>query len=115
MIETIVRGHLLGALDVPVVFEVPEKKPAAFVLLEKVGSGRRDHVDAARIAVQSWAGSLAEAAALNERAKAAMDELWLKPEIYASRLDTDYNWTEPQTKDYRYQAIYNITYQEEAT
>ena len=35
MIEETVRKHLAGELDVPVYMELPEKPPAAFVLVEK--------------------------------------------------------------------------------
>ena len=60
--------------------------------------------------MQSYAPSLFEAAELNERVKAAMDDLILLPDIFSAKLDSDYNFTDTATKQYRYQAVYNITY-----
>ena len=99
MIETTVLDYLSSALPEPCSLEVPERPPARFVLLEKT-----------TFAVQSYAPSLFEAAELNERVKAAMDDLILLPDIFSAKLDSDYNFTDTATKQYRYQAVYNITY-----
>ena len=110
MIETIVLDYLSSVLPEPCSLEVPERPPARFVVLEKTGSSRKNFIDTAIFAVQSYAPSLFEAAELNERVKAAMDDLILLPDIFSSKLDSDYNFTDTATKKYRYQAVYNITY-----
>ena len=51
-----------------------------------------------------------KAAELNETVKAAMDELAELRGIGSVSLNSDYNFTDSTTKQYRYQAIYNITY-----
>ena len=113
MIEQIVREHIEKAIDVPVYMEVPAKMPGTFITLEKTGSGRTNHIDAATFAVQSWAESLQAAAELNQQAKKAMDSLIEEAEIARSRLNSDYNFTDTSTKKYRYQAVYDLTYYEE--
>ncbi len=113
MIETIVLEALENELSVPVVFEAPEEKPARYVVLEKTGSQRTNRIDSAIFAIQSIAGSLYEAAALNEEVKAVMDQLpYLAEEVFGAELNSDYNFTDTETKERRYQAVYNITYKE---
>ena len=110
MIETIVLDYLSSVLPEPCSLEVPERPPARFVVLEKTGSSRENYINTASFAVQSYGPSLFEAAELNERVKAAMDELIQLPDIISSDLDSDYNFTDTSTKRYRYQAVYDIIY-----
>lgn len=108
MIEKIAINHLSTALTVPVYMEIPENPPNTFVLVEKTGSSRTNRVNRATLAVQSWAGSLLAAAELNERVKAAMDELAGIDNVSACRLNSDYNFTDTTTKHYRYQAVFDL-------
>lgn len=111
MIEKIVLNHLKAELaPAKVSLEVPEGPPAEYVVLEKTGSRRQNHIDMATFAVQSCSTTLEKAAILNEKAKAAMDSLVQQPEVSASKLNSDYNFTDTRTKKYRYQAVYNIYY-----
>ena len=110
MIETIVLDYLSSVLPEPCSLEVPERPPALFVVLEKTGSSSENYINTASFAVQSYAPSLFEAAELNERVKAAMDDLIQLPDIFSSDLDSDYNFTDTSTKRYRYQAVYDIIY-----
>lgn len=112
MIELTVLNYLNDALTVPVKMEVPKNPPKKFVVLEKTGSSRENYLNAATFAVQSYAGSLAEAAALNEEVKAAIDNMIELDAISACRLNSDYNFTDTATERYRYQCIYVITYLE---
>ena len=48
------------------------------------------------------------AAALNEEVKKAVDSLIELNEIASVTLNTDYNFTDTTTKQYRYQAVYDI-------
>lgn len=110
MIEEIAINHLSTALTVPVYMEIPENPPNKFVLVEKTGSSRTNRVNRATLAVQSWAGSLLEAAELNERVKAAMNELADIDDVSACRLNRDYNFTDTTTKHYRYQAVFDLVF-----
>lgn len=111
MIEKTMLDYLIGALDVPVYMEVPKDLPETFVTLQKTGSSRHWRVDHATFAIQSWAGSKIEAAALNESVKAALDEFGeTSGSVGACRLNSDYDYTDASTKRYRYQAVYDVTY-----
>ena len=108
MIELTVLNYLTEELDVPVYMETPEEIPESYVLIQKTGSGRDNRIDRATFALQSIAPSLYEAAVLNESVKAAMDTM--DEGIFGADLNSDYEYTNQQTKQYRYQAVYDIYY-----
>lgn len=110
MIEKIVLDYLSSELSSIVVMERPEEPPAKYHIIEKTGSGSVDHIDSATIAIRSYAPSLLEAAQLNEAVKTAMESITELANVGKVKLNSDYNFTDASTKEYRYQAIYNITY-----
>lgn len=110
MIETIVRGYLVGQLSVPVLLEDPPDPPEAFVLLEKTGGVERNHIQTASLAVQSYGATLYKAAQLNEAVKDAMRSMTALPEISQCRLNSDYPYNDTATKRYRYQAVFDVVY-----
>lgn len=108
MIEKIVLDYLNEVLSVPAYLEKPEKETEKYVLIEKTGSAKKDFVESATIALQSYANSLWEAANLNKEVKTAMDNIIRLDSISSSKLNTDYNYTDTSKKKYRYQAIYDL-------
>lgn len=110
MIEEIVLDYLNKVLDVPVDTEMPENNPSKYVLIEKTGSSSENFIKSATIALKSHATSLYEAAELNEKVKAAMDNIVVLDTISSSKLNTDYNFTDTTKKRYRYQAVYDLFY-----
>lgn len=107
MIEKIVLDYLSDKLDVPAFMEIP-KKEDTFVLLEKTGSAQRDKIYDATIAIQSYAPSMFEAATLNQKVKDAMNDIIELNEICRVRLNSDYNYTDIESKRYRYQAVFDL-------
>lgn len=114
MIETTVVKWLADELGVPVYAEMPEKPPPEFIIVEKTGSAGDRYVPQAVAAVQSYAPSLAEAAKLNSRAKAAMlgDDFLSLDEIVGCGCSSDCFFPDARIKKYRYQAIFTIRYYE---
>lgn len=112
MIEEKLLNYLAGQLEVPVHMEVPEDAPDEFVVIEKTGSGMENYIYTATFAVQSYAPSMYEAAALNEMVKDAMSGLTTLPCVSRSALNSDYNFTDTTKKRYRYQAVYDIVHTE---
>jgi hypothetical protein len=108
LIEIVLKAYFDSALSDPVYMEKPATAPAKYVLMEKTGSNRGNRLNSSTFAFQSYAGSLYEAALLNEQVKEAADELVLLDEIASVRLNSDYNFTDTATKQYRYQAVYDI-------
>lgn len=112
MIEKTVLDYLNRKLEQPVWLQVPEGEdlPASYVLIEKTGSSRANRISAATIAIQSYASRMIDAAELNEAVKAVMDDIVMLDVIGSSKLNSDYNFTDTETKKYRYQAVYDITH-----
>lgn len=110
MIELIVQHYLVDALGLPVLMETPEKRPDRYVLVEKVGGSESNFINSATLAIQSIAPSLYEAAALNEEVKRAMGGIVWLDAVSRCVLNSDYNYTNTATKQYRYQAVFDLTY-----
>ena len=108
MIELVILNHLKDGLDVPVFMEKPTNAPSEYVLFEKTGGGRNETMPSATFAFQSYSTSLFKAAVLNEAVKNEVDHLVLLDEIRGITLNTDYNFTDTTTKQYRYQAVFDI-------
>ena len=109
MIAKDLLDYLGEALSVGVYMESPEEL-TNYLLLDQTGSSRNDHIITTTIAVQSYAPSLYEAMVLNESVKAAMEGFAQLANVTRVELDTDYNFTNTVTKQYRWQAVYNITH-----
>lgn len=111
MIELTVYNYLKRILtDVTVTTEIRQGMPDSFVFIEKTGSSMRDRLNVSKVAVQSYASSLYNAMLLNERTKEAMLNMVSEPEITNVELNSDYNYTDTQTKQPRYQAVFEITH-----
>lgn len=110
MIEIIVKEYLSKQLEIEVVTERSDAKMKKYLLIEKTGSSRKNFIDTATITIRSYAESMYEAAALNERVKKAMDDIAVLSNVSKSELNSDYNFTDTTKKEYRYQAVYDITY-----
>ena len=110
MIEKIVFDYLSQMLGVPVRTEKLGNVPEEYVLIEKTGSSVENHINSSTIAIQSYSDTLYNAALLNDQVKQAMDHMAESTNIYKSSLNSDYNFTDTNTKQYRYQAVYDIYY-----
>lgn len=113
MIETTILNHLMDTLEMNDVYmEVPDDPPASFVVVEKTGGGETNQIGEATFAVQSYGPSLLAAATLNDVVKSAMKTLPNNADVARCSLDSDYNFTDTETKRYRYQAVFDITHYE---
>ena len=115
MIEEIVLSFLrekLGGLDPPLdaFMEKEQDPPGEYVLIEKTGSRRENEILFATFAVQSYAGSMHRAAEINRLVISWMDELPDERNVFACYLNSDYNFTDVTTREYRYQAVFEIVY-----
>jgi len=108
MIEITIFNYLNNALSVPVYTELPKEKPQRFVVLDKIGSSKENYLPSSTIAFQSYAESKFQAALLNEQVKEAIENMIVLDGISKVELNSDYNFTDTTTKEYRYQAVYEI-------
>ena len=110
MIESVLYNYLNARLSVPVYCEIPPEKPGTYVAFEKTSGAMSNRIASATIAVQSHAPSLFEAAQLNEDAKTAMLDAIELDDIASVRLNSDYNYTDGSLRQYRYQAVFDVTH-----
>ena len=109
MIAKDLLDYLSAELSVGVYMEAPEQL-TNYVLLDQTGTSRANHIITTTIAIQSYAPSLYEAMLLNEEVKEAMDGVLGLEQVTRVELETDYNFTNTATKQYRWQAVYLITH-----
>ena len=110
MIEIDVLNYLKADKGLKVYMEIPKEKPSSFYILEKTAGGQTDKVNTSTFVVQSYAPTLYDAALMNETAKSAMSDLINLDVVSRVELNSDYNYTDPTTKQYRYQAVFVLTH-----
>lgn len=110
MIEKIILDYLSSVLTVGCYMERPEEKPETYIIIEKTGGTETNNIKSATVAIQSYAPTLYQTAALNEEVKEAMKNIVTLDDVSACRLNSDYNYTDTRSKEYRYQAVFNIYY-----
>ena len=109
MIETLIIDYLSEHLEVFVGMEAPEQT-TDYVLIDKTGSSRTNHIITSSFAIQSYGASLYDAMLLNAEVAEAMEGFIELDQITRVELETDYNYTNTETKQYRWQSVYNITH-----
>ena len=109
MIAKTLLDYLNDTLDVPVRMEAPEQL-SDYVLIDQTGSSRTNHIITTTFAIQSYGDTLYEAMVLNDAVKDAMVGFAELGNITRVELQTDYNYTNTATKQYRWQAVYLITH-----
>ncbi len=96
-------------LDVNAYAESPEEL-TDYVLVEQTGSSRNNHITTTTFAIQSYGTSLLDAMTLNGEVEMAMSDFAQLNRVARVELETDYNFTNTETKQYRWQAVYNVTH-----
>ena len=110
MIETIIRDYLLEELDVPVYIDVPANPGDSYVVIERTGGGENEHIRSATITVQSYGPRKTSAAELHEQILSTLPDIATGEVVSACDLNAEYDYTDTQTKRYRYQAVFDIIY-----
>ena len=117
MIETTIIQYLLDKTSAgkSVFAERQKKPPKKYILIEKTGSSMDNMIPTSTIAIQSvvdsmQGGTMLDAMSLNDEVKNVMDGLMALDIIVRVGLNSDYNYTDDSTKEYRYQAVYQITH-----
>lgn len=110
MIEKTILDYLNENVDVPAKMEHGTDETGQYVVIEKTGGSRTNFIYNSTITVQSYADSMYNAAALNEKVKNAMFAMPDEGEVVSVTLNSDYNYTDTTTKKYRYQAVFNVVH-----
>lgn len=110
IIEEVVRDYLDEQLTVPVLLQRTQKMTVPYVMIEKTGGGQTNRINSATIAVQSIGASIHVASDLNEQVKAAMGDIVTLSEVSNVSLNSDYNFTDEERDEFRYQAVFELTH-----
>lgn len=110
-IEATIIAYLQQALEVPTCAELPgDYRGGARCVVERLGGGQTEKLDSALLAVQSYAPSLREAAALSGRVCQAMLDAVTLDAIAKVTKNSEYNYTDEAGGRYRYQAVFDLVY-----
>ena len=101
--------------------ERPLNIPSEYILIEKTGSSRDNFITTSTITIQcisdsAQGRSMLQAMVLNDEVKDALlgDSLSYglveEDDIVSVELNSDYNFTNTETSEYRYQAVYVVTH-----
>lgn len=96
--------------------EPRETTPFPYFVVEITAGGERSHLRNATVAVSSYGATMTEAASASSDVLIPRMRLLAElPAVTHCGLNSDSNFTDTATKRYRYQAVFEITYYEEAT
>lgn len=89
--------------------DAPNPAPPSFVTVERTGGGTYDKVDSAQLAVQAWADGRKAAADMADELARALESLSGTLGLGRVRVQSLYNWPDPQTRRARYQLTVEAT------
>ena len=120
IIEEVLIKYLTDASIVgSSVYAMTPKQPldGDYIVIDKTGSAYQNGISRATVAIQSISSeSLYKASQINEDVIGAMEYFPANvTNVFGCHLQSDYNFTNTATKQYRYQAVYEITYKREDT
>lgn len=114
MIEKIIISYLGSVMNINVYAERPENPPEEYILIQRTSRDRENWITSDMIVVQSISSlSKLRAATINDELERAMRDLTDLENISRCKLNSSYDFTDTETKEYRYQAVFDITYMEE--
>lgn len=111
MIEKIIIDYLI-AQDIPgvgtnVYAEVPETPPERYITVRRAAGSITNRIRNSNVVTEAVSRvSLFDAAEIHEAVIAALQEIRDYTELYSCRLNSDYNATRTETKEYAYQALW---------
>lgn len=110
MIESAIIAYLKEKLPgEKISAEVPKGMPQRFITVERTGSQQLGvGFYESTVAVQSWETSKAKAAQLSEKVCRAMEIMPDFEDCVTRSTGADYDFTDTETKRYRYQAVFTI-------
>lgn len=110
IIESLIINHLNNNLSVEAHSLIPANKPDSFVVVERTGGNINNHIKSGMFVTDCYAQTMEAAAELCEAVIAAMENLNIYNEVASVRLNSHYNDTDTASHEYRYGALFEVTY-----
>ena len=108
MIEVLLKKYLEEQTKLKIYLMLPINKPDKFISFEKIGGSYDNMLKSSTFAIQIWGESLYDVASLNEVVKSCLINFVENERISKVKIDSDYNFTDTETKKYRYQIVVDI-------
>ena len=109
MILETIRRYIADHSGYPAWTERPKEPPARYYIIDKSGGNCRNFIHYSLFVVQSYAETMADAAQMNERLIEIMTKgLIAENEISSVSVNSNYDYTDTDAKQYRYQAVFDI-------
>lgn len=109
VINYLIGESLYGILD-HVYAETPVNPPENYVLIQRTGGGVTNRIREHNIITETISRKSKETAmGLHEEVVEAMLRMADTADVYRCRLNSDYESTRADRKEYRYQALWEIT------
>lgn len=110
MLEVTLKQYLDTKVDVPVYLEVPADAAKEYYALERVGGSEDDKIFHSSFTIESVGKSLYKSALMDETIIGIMTDAIELPEISSVLLNTHYNATDTERKQYKYKALFDINH-----
>lgn len=111
MIEKDIIDRLQPLLDCKLVTEKHNKMPSRYILFERTNAGQNNKINEYTIAFQFYDTSLLKACQLAEEITEKILNLVQFPEFSGIHINSGpYNFTDTETKEYRYQTVFQFYY-----
>lgn len=112
MIEKVILDYLKGKTSANWYLMRPKQVGTKYGLIEKTGQRKEEHITTSTFAFQSYAPTLQAAAQLSAELKDAMEHIIELDNISKSSLEGEYNFTNTEEKQPRYQAVFSVVHME---
>ena len=111
IIEALIIQHLNSKLDgVKAHSLVPANRESKFVVIERTGGSINNYIKSGMFVADCYAQTMEEAAELCEDVISAMSGLIEYNDVASVRLNSHYNDTDIASHEYRYGALFEVTY-----
>ena len=111
MIESLIISHLNNGLNgVQAHALIPNDRPGSFVVIERTGGNIENLIKQGMFVADCYGSTVLEAAQLCENVIELMMGLPEHKEVASVRLNSHYNDTDTALHEYKYGALFEITY-----
>lgn len=110
MIEALLLDYLNERASVRWYGMRPKNEPERYGLIDKTGMTGDSKLSTSTFACQSYAPTLLEAAEISAELRGLLEGAVELAEITRVELTTEYNFTNTETRQPRYQAVFEVTH-----
>lgn len=110
MLEVTIKQFLETRVNVPVYLEVPADAAKEYYAIERVGGSEDEKIFHSSVTIESVGKSLYSAALMDENLYNIMCDLPTMPDVSSINLNSHYNATDTERKQYKYKALFDINH-----